>query len=64
MRVKCPDREEFTQPLNLKMVLHAPQASGHQQHVLSLELTDAEHNPFFLYTLDCSEADFHLLRTE
>jgi hypothetical protein len=30
VRVKCPDREEYAQNLNIKMVLHAQQASSQQ----------------------------------
>ncbi len=46
--------------MNVKMVLHA-QASGSQQQLLTLELTD-EANAYFLYTLDCSESDFHMIK--
>lgn len=64
VRVKCPDREEFTQLLSVKLVLHAQQSSNSQQQVLTLELTDPDQNAYFLYTLDCSESDFHVLRSE
>jgi hypothetical protein len=64
VRVKCPDREEFTQLLNVKLVLHASQSSSSQQQVLTIELTDPDNNPYFLYSLDCSESDFHVLRSE
>lgn len=29
---------------------------------MTLELTD-EQNPYFLYTLDCLESDFHMIKT-
>jgi hypothetical protein len=31
--------------------------------VLVIEITD-ETSPFFLYTLECSEQDFHILKQE
>ena len=62
MRVKgCPDREDYNHNLNIKMILHAQQAS---KQVLTIELTDPEQNTFFLYSLDCSETDFHVLKSE
>jgi hypothetical protein len=62
VRVKgCPEREDYNHLLNIKMILHAQQAS---KQVLTIELTDPEQNSFFLYTLDCSETDFHVLRSE
>jgi Centriolar protein SAS N-terminal len=27
-------------------------------------VTDVDHNPYFLYTLDCEESDFHALRQQ
>ena len=44
------------------MVIHAPSSNSHQQ-ILTIELTD-EQNPYFLYSLDCSETDFHVLKSE
>ena len=64
VRVKCQDREEFTQVLNVKLITHTAQSNSSSQKVLTIELTDPENNPFFLYTLDCSESDFHVLRAE
>jgi spindle assembly abnormal protein 6 len=65
VRVKCHDREDFTQGLNVKLNLHAQQVSTtSQQHVLTFELTDPLSNPYFLYTVDISESDFHLLRQQ
>ena len=49
-------------PLTIKITLSAASSSS-QQHTLTLELTD-EANPQFLYTLECSEQDFHILKQE
>lgn len=62
VKLRSPDREDFTQQLGIKIVIHA-QSSNSQQQVLTIELTD-EQNPYFLYTLECSETDYHLLKSE
>ena len=31
--------------------------------MLQVELTDAE-DPFFIYTMDCTEQDYHILKSE
>ena len=60
--MRTQGRDEFDQALSVKMVLHA-QSSGTQQQLLAFELTD-EANPHFLFTMDCSESDFHLIKTQ
>ena len=61
VRVKSADRDDFTQQLSIKLTLFAQQAS---KQVLTIELTDPDQNTYFLYTLDCSESDFLVLRSE
>jgi len=46
----------------IKLILHAPQANSSQ--VLTVELTDPEQVPYFLYTLDCSETEFQQLKAD
>ena len=60
IRVKSQDREEYDQQFLVKLALHA-QSTTSQQQLLSLEVTD-EVNPYFLYTLECLETDFHLIK--
>ena len=44
--------------LTIKLVIHAPSS---QSQMLTLELTDEE-DPFFIYSLDISEQDYHVLK--
>ena len=46
--------------LTIKLVIHAPSS---QSQMLTLELTDEE-DPFFIYSLDISEQDYHVLKQE
>jgi spindle assembly abnormal protein 6 len=43
------------------MIMNSQTASSSSR--LTIELTD-ESNPFFIYTFDCSEQDFHMLKTQ
>jgi hypothetical protein len=45
------------------LIIHAPNSSNSQSQMLTLELTDEE-DPFFIYTLDISEQDYHILKNE
>eukprot|EP00743_Colponemidia_sp_Colp-15_P007698 GILK01008333.1.p1 GENE.GILK01008333.1~~GILK01008333.1.p1 ORF type:complete len:585 (-),score=127.95 GILK01008333.1:154-1821(-) len=55
------DREVWLSRLSVKINVgtHGP----HQHQVLHLELTD-EADPFFLYTMEIGEAEYHELKTE
>ena len=61
--MKCQDREDYVTLLNIKMIIHAPNSSSSQSQILTVELTDEE-DPFFIYTMDCSEQDYHILKNE
>lgn len=57
------DREDYMWQLTIKLVIHAPNSSNASSQMLTLELTD-EDDPFFIYTLDISEQDYHILKNE
>lgn len=57
------DREDYMWQLTIKLVIHAPSSSNSQSQLLTLELTDEE-DPYFIYTLDISEQDYHILKQE
>ena len=45
------------------MDIHAPTSGNTQSQILKIELTD-EQDPFFIYSLDISEQDYHILKNE
>lgn len=49
--------------LSIKLVIQAPQGQNSATQLLTLELTD-EDDPYFIYSLDISEQDYHLLKQE
>ena len=59
MRVRSHDRDDFVQALTIKIVVGA---SSNTQ-MLTVEITD-EQDPYFIYKMDCSEQDYHILKTE
>ena len=62
VKVKTFDREEKT--VNLHIVISMSNAtSGSHHQVLVIEITD-EQDPFFLYSLECGEAEFHAIKQE
>ena len=63
IRMRCQDREDYVTCLNIKMIMHAPNTSSAQTQILTVELTDEE-DPYFVYTMDCSEQDYHILKNE
>ena len=63
MRIRPHDREDYFWQLTIKLVIHAPNSSNSQSQMLTLELTDEE-DPFFIYTLDICEQDYHILKNE
>lgn len=54
VKVRAQDREDYTSPLTIKMVIHAPNSQNSQTQMLTVEVTDEE-DPYFIYTMDCSE---------
>ncbi|CEM00829.1 unnamed protein product [Vitrella brassicaformis CCMP3155] len=59
VRIKAPDREDHCASLDVKVALQAESS----QQMLYVELTN-EADPYFLYTLQVSESDFHVLKTD
>lgn len=62
-KVRAQDREDYTSPLTIKMIIHAPNSQNSQTQMLTVEVTDEE-DPYFIYTMDCSEQDYHILKNE
>ena len=62
VKIFSSNREEFMAQLQIKIALHQ-QSSSSSQQVLSIELSD-EQNPIFVYSYQCSEGEFHLLKQE
>ena len=60
VRVRHTDREEYQALLQIKISLLPTSQSSSS---LTVELTDGE-DPFFIYAMECSEADYHILKTE
>lgn len=46
--------------LRVKMTM---QPTSQSSQMLQVELTDVE-DPFFIYTMDCTEQDYHVLKNE
>jgi hypothetical protein len=63
VRIRSQDREDFVAALNFKMIIHAPNSQNSSTQILTVELTD-EQDPYFLYLMDCSEQDYHILKNE
>ena len=61
IRIKSLDREERVVFVQMQIAMNSVPGSHHQ--VLQVQLTD-EQDPFFLYVMDCDEAEFHALRQE
>lgn len=60
IRIRCADREDYLTQLRVKMTL---QPTSQSSQMLQVELTDPE-DPFFIYTMDCTEQDYHVLKNE
>ena len=65
VRIRPLDRDEYSSHLTVKIgQIHTNDARGNTGGiVLTFEVTDPS-DPFFLYTLKVSEADFHCLKTD
>ena len=61
VQLKHPEREDRSTTLTVALTYTVGQPRN--QQVLHIQLTD-ESDPYLLYTLDISEDDFHLLKTE
>ena len=60
-KIKPSNRDEFCALLNVKILIQSQPPSN--QQILTIELTD-ETNPYFLYTMEISDTEFHRLRNE
>ena len=66
VRIRPLDRDEYSSHLTVKIGRHHKDSDSKGNTgsvVLTFELTDPS-DPFFLYNLKVSEADFHCLKTD
>ena len=58
---RADDRDERTASLTVRVLTGSRVALGQKERLLHFEITD-DVDPFFLYTLDVSEDEFHRLK--
>ena len=63
VRVFENQRDERVQHLVVRVLKGTKVTASHRENLLHIEVTD-EDEPFFLYTLDVSEEEFHLLKQD